>query len=432
MVGKQYILPALLVVSLVLVACGSTPATDAVSTEAATEAAAAESNAESVGLPGELEGMTWAEIVAAAGGQEVAWWMWGGSETTNRWVNGWLAEQLKAKYNITLKQVPVGGPTEFINQVLGEKEAGQNTGGAVDLMWVNGENFRTMKEAGLLYGPWSELVPSGGYYDWSDPVIAYDFGSPVAGYEIPWGSAQVVLDYNTARTPTPPQDMAALVQWIKDNPGRFAYPAPPDFTGSVWVRHMCYYAAGGYEQFLGDFDPARFDAELPACWDLLNELEPYLWREGQTYPESRPAMVDLFANGEIDFAMGYDPGDAQTNINEGIYPETVRTFVPEEGTIANTNYIAIAYNAGHLAAAVVTANFLASPESQLNRAETLNTFAPLRAETLAPEDLARLTGIDRGPATLPDDVLTAHRLPELQATWLTAIEAGWKENVLQK
>lgn len=437
------VLGLLMIIALVLGAC--VPVTP-VATEAPKEAAPTEAPAEAteapaeamaeekeaLGLPAPLEGMTWDEIVAAADGQEVNWWMWGGSDVINAWVNGWLAEQLKERYNITMNQVPVAGPTEFINQVLGEKEAGVDEGGAVDIMWINGENFRTMKEADLLYGPWSEQVPFGQYYNWDNPAIAFDFGYPVEGYEIPWGGAQVVIEYDTAKVSEPPENMAALIQWIKDNPGLFTYPAPPDFTGSVWVRMMCYHAAGGHEQFLGDFDQALFDEKFPACWDLLNEIEPYLWREGQTYPDTSQAHLDLFANGEVYFRMTYGIGDAQTRIDSGTYPETVRTFVLEDGTIANTNYIAVAYNAANLPAALVTANFLASPEAQIQRMKDLNATPPLWVDALPPEYQQEMAALERGPAILPPDVLDAHKLPELQSSWLVAIEEAWEENVLQK
>ncbi|MBS1254048.1 MAG: Protein YnjB [Anaerolineales bacterium] len=289
-----------------------------------------------------------------------------------------------------------------------------------------------MKEADLLYGPWSEAAPSGQYYNWDNSAISFDFGYPVEGYEIPWGAAQVVVEYDTARVPEPPKDMAALVQWIKDNPGLFTYPAPPDFTGSVWVRMMCYHATGGYEQFLGEFDQDVFDKEMPACWDLLNEIEPYLWREGQTYPDSSQAHLDLFANGEVYFRMTYGIGDAQTRINSGVYPETVRTFVLDDGTIGNTNYIATAYNAANLPAAVVTANFLASPEAQIQRMEALNATPPLWVDQLSAESQAALAAVERGPAMLSPGILDAHKLPELQSDWLIAIENGWEENVLKK
>ncbi len=438
MTGKLSVLLALLVIAAMLVtACAPPPAP--VAQPAAEEAAPAEEapvaeepTGEPLGLSGALEGLTWDEIVAAADGQDVNWWMWGGSDTINGWVNGWLADQLKEKYNITMKQVPVAGPTEFINQVLGEKEAGVDEGGAVDIMWINGENFRTMKEAGLLYGPWAETVPSGQFYNWDNPSISFDFGFPVEGYEIPWGGAQVVIEYDTARVPEPPKDMAALIQWAKDNPGLFTYPAPPDFTGSVWVRMMCYYATGGHEQFLGNFDQALFDEKMPACWDLLNEIEPYLWREGQTYPDSSQAHLDMFANGEVYFRMTYGIGDAQTRIDSGVYPETVRTYVLDDGTIANTNYIATAYNAGNLAAAMVTASFLASPEAQIQRMSDLHATPPLYVDKLSDEQKAAMAAVERGPAILDPAVLDAHKLPELQSNWLVAIENGWQENVLQK
>lgn len=427
----------LVIVILVLGACAAPAAppqapAEEEPAEAPTEQEMPAGEEEALGLPGPLAGMTWDEIVAAADGQEVNWWMWGGSDVINAWVNGWLAEQLKDRYNISMNQVPVAGPTEFINQALGEKQAGVDEDGAVDIMWINGENFRTMKEADLLYGPWSESVPSGQYYNWDDASIAFDFGYPVDGYEIPWGGAQVVIEYDTARVPEPPQDMAALVQWIKDNPGLFTYPAPPDFTGSVWVRMMCYYATGGYEQFLGEFDQEVFDAEMPACWDLLNEIEPYLWREGQTYPDSSQAHLDLFANGEVYFRMTYGIGDAQTRIDSGVYPETVRTFVLDDGTIGNTNYIAAAYNAANLPAAIVTANFLASPEAQIQRMKELNATPPLWGEQLSAEQQADLASVERGPAMLPPEILEAHKLPELQSDWLIAIEEGWEENVLKQ
>ncbi len=249
---------------------------------------------------------------------------------------------------------------------------------------------------------------------------------------MPWGAAQVVLEYDTARVTNPPTTMAGLIDWIKAHPGRFAYPAPPDFTGSVWVRMMCYYATGGYQQFLGDFNQAVFDAKFPACWKLLNDIEPSLWRQGQTYPDTLAKNRDLFTNGEIDFNMTYGQGDAENYINQGLYPKTVKTYVLDDGTIANTNYVAVAYNASHLAAALVAANFLASPEVQLQYTKDQNWFAPLDFSKLTPDMQAAFKAVDRGAATVPDDVLAKHKLPELQAAWLTAIEAGWKANVLQK
>ena len=383
-------------------------------------------------LPGELDGKTWSEIVSLADGQTVNWWMWGGSDVINEWVNGWVKGELASRYNITLNQVPVAGPTEFINQVLGEKQAGNDADGSVDLMWINGENFRTMREADLLYGPWAEFVPTSRYINWDDKSIAMDFGYPVEGYELPYGSAQFVMGYNSEKVPEPPASIADLVAWIKANPGKFTYPAPPDFTGSVFVRHMCYYATGDYTALLGDFDAALFAERFPACWDLLNEIEPYLWREGKTYPETVSTLQDLFANSEVYFEMSYDVGGVQSRIDSGKYPETANTFVFDEGTIANTNYIAVAYNSPHKAAAIVTANFLCGLAAQKNAAEHHNWTTPLDLSLAPAEWQQAFADVPRGATMLLPDVLATHRLPELQSPWLIAIEEGWTTHVLQQ
>jgi len=425
------LLSPMVVVALILGACAApTPPPTAPPTEAPT--AAPTEAKEVLGLPGDLAGMSWDEIVAAADGQTVNYWMWGGSDLINAWVNGWLKDQLKERYNITLNQVPVAEATQFVNQVLGEKQAGKDKEGAVDMMWINGENFRTMKEAGLLYGPWADKVPSSQYVNWDDPSVAFDFGYPVEGYELPYWKAQVVVGYDTAKISQPPKTMGELIEWIKANPGKFTYPAPPDFTGSVWVRMMCYHATGGYEQFLGEFDQALFDEKFPACWELLNEIEPYLWRKGETYPETNTALYELFAQGEVWFEMSYGPGHVQSFIDAGKYPDTARTFVFDEGTIANTNYTAIAYNSPHKAAAVVAANFMLSPEAQYSALDTMSQLPSLDTKLLPQEWREKFESFEFGPAVLPLDVLAAHRLPELQSPWLVAIEKAWRAEVLEK
>jgi len=428
---KLLVLLGLLMIVVVVVS-GCAPPAPAPTEVPPLPAAAPAAEKEGLGLPGDLAGMTWDDIVAAADGQTVNYWMWGGSDVINAWVNGWLKDQLKEKYNINLNQVPVAGPTEFINQVLGEKQAGKDTDGAVDIMWINGENFRTMKEADLLYGPWAEQVPVSEYVNWDDPSVAYDFGYPVEGYELPYWKAQMVIGYDSAKVPEPPTTMEALLQWVRDNPGKFTYPAPPDFTGSVWVRHMCYYATGGYEQFLDDFDQALFDEKFPACWELLSEIEPYLWRKGETYPETNAALYQLFAQGEVWFDQSYGVGDVQASIDRGHYPETARTFVLDEGTIANTNYTAIAYNSPHKAAAVVAANFMASPEAQYEAQTAGHGLLSLDPERLPEEWREKFATYPYGPAVLPSDVLAAHRLPELQSGWLIAIEDAWRKYVLEQ
>ncbi|MFW6242038.1 MAG: ABC transporter substrate-binding protein [Thermodesulfobacteriota bacterium] len=383
--------------------------------------------------PAAAEPADWAATVEAARGQTVDWFMYGGFPAANAYVNGFVAPALKEKYGVTLRQVPVRDIAEVMSRLLVERQAGKTEGGEADLMWINGENFRTAKGNGLLFGPYADRLPNIRYVDLAKPSVKNDFGEPVEGMESPWGGAQVVFIHDTARTPEPPKTMGDFIRWIKDHPGRFTYPAPPDFTGSVFVRHVFYHVAGDVVGWQGDFDEEKFAAAAEQTYAALRELKPFLWREGQTYPESPVRLSQLFADGEIDFSFSYHPAEASKRIQDGLYPETVRTFVFEEGTIANTHFVAIPFNAGDPEGAMVAANFLLSPEAQLENADSRvwGDLPAIDAGRLEPEWQAKFQAPPRGEATLPDAVLQAHRLPEPPSEILIRLEQGWQEKVLK-
>lgn len=377
---------------------------------------------------------TWDEVLAAADGTVVNWFMWGGSDTINSIVDAEVGGPLRERYNVTLNRVPVENTADAVNKVLNEKAAGKESGGSIDLIWINGQNFRTLKEASLLYGPFVALLPNGQYVNWDDPAVAYDFGVAVEGYESPWATFQWVMEYNSATVgDNPPRTFEELRDWVKEHPGRFTYPAPPNHVGSAFVRQLFYWAAGGPEPFLAEFDQATYDEVAPQVWAYLNEIRPYLWRNGETYPELA-AMADLLANGEVDFAMEYDASRASTYIAQGRYPETVRTYVFETGTLANVSYVAIPYNASNPAAALVLANHLLAPEYQIGLTDPngLGWMMAIDPTRLDAEQQAVLAQLPRGVATLPTDVLSRHALPEARASWIAPIDAGWEEQVLKR
>ena len=221
-----------------------------------------------------------------------------------------------------------------------------------------------------------------------------------------------------------------LIEWIKANPGMFTYPAPPDFTGSAFVRHVFYYAAGGAENLLGPFNQAKYDAAASKAWKMLNDLEPYLWREGKTYPANPAALTQLFANTEIAIYFNYNPANIATEVTNGVFPETVRTYRMNDGNIGNTNYTIIPYNSPNKAAALVLQNVLLSGEAQLEKAkpEVWGTNPGIEMDRAGAGILAAYNAIEKHPAAIPMDN-TDGALPELQSGWIKAIEKGWIENV---
>ena len=370
-----------------------------------------------------------AHIEEKARGSQVRWYMFGGWAHVNTWVDAYVAGEMKTRYNIDLVRVPMDAGV-FVNKLLNEKAAGKKTGN-IDLLWINGENFKNSKEAGLLFGPFAQQLPN--VQQVVDPdSVAFDFGYPVDGYEAPFGRAQFVFEYDTAQFGKPPKTVAALKEWIRANPGRFTYPQPPDFTGSAFIRQIFYAVTGGHEQYLSGWDPDLFARNAPLLWDWFNAIEPFLWQKGRTYPKDSAFLDTLFSRGEVAFGMSYHPAHAQNKILEGSYPKTVRTFVMEDGSIYNTHFTAIPFNSPNKAGAMVLANFLISVDAQLSkyRPDNWGDFSALDPNRLSPTDQKRFHAVDLGPATLGSDQLNPVAVPEIPSAYLEALEQGWKDHVL--
>lgn len=377
-----------------------------------------------------LMNKSWDQIVETAKGGEVNWFLWGGADHINQYVTEYVGGVLKDQYDITLNRVPLTDTAAAVNTVLSEKESGVNDKGTVDMIWINGENFKTMKQGDMAWCGYLDKLPNNKLVNWNNQAIANDFGVPVDGCESPWNRAHSVFAYDTATMAKPPMSIGELIKWIKANPGMFTYPAPPDFTGSAFVRHVFYYAAGGAENLLGPFDQAKYDAAASKAWKILNDLEPFLWREGKTYPANPSALTQLFANTEIAIYFNYNPANIAKEVTNGVFPETVRTYRMDDGNIGNTNYTIIPYNSPNKAAALVLQNVLLSGEAQLEKAkpEVWGTNPGIEMDRTASAILAAFNAIEKHPAAIPMDN-TDGALPELQGGWIKAIEKGWIENV---
>ncbi|GAB6098201.1 ABC transporter substrate-binding protein [Halanaerocella petrolearia] len=371
----------------------------------------------------------WNKIVKSAQGMEVNFYMWGGNRTINHWVDTYVVSQLKEEYNIELNRVPMG-PDDYLNKLLGEKQIGKEEG-SIDLLWINGENFKTAKENDLLFGPFVDELPNyHKYIDKRSDKNTTDFGFSTKGYEAPYSRAQFVFVYDQAKITNPPTSFDKLVSWIKEHPGKFTYPAPPDFTGSAFVRHVIYRLTGGYKQYY-DMSKEEFRANIQPALEFLAELEPYLWRKGSTYPATIAQLDNMFADGEIWMSMGYDPSKATSKIAKGNYPDSARTFVLEKGTISNTNFLAIPFNAPNKAGALVTANFLESFSAQVSKYKPTNWGAlpVFDYDKLSSEEKKKLDNVDTGVATLSQETLDAHSVPEIPAHLVPIIEEEWQKVV---
>lgn len=376
---------------------------------------------------------TWEEIVESARGQSVFWYMWGGSEAINRYVTEYIGTRLREEYEVTLNLVPIADTADAVNKIISDSQAG-NEEGSVDLVWINGENFRTLQSAQLLFGPFADLLPNRMFLPPQSDATRYDFGYPIDEYESPYGAAQFVIIYDSEKTPNPPRSLAELLRWVRSNPGKFTYPRPPEFIGSAFVRHLFYLFASDREALLQPFDDYEYQRIASRVWDELNGIESSLWRGGETYPESQAQLEQLFANSEVWFDLSYTPSKGGTLVESGQYPESTRSYVFDEGTLSNYHYVAIPYNAQHKAGAMVLANLLLDPRAQLEKAkpEVWGDSTVLSIDLL-PADVAReFRALNTHPSATSVDELQKGKLAEPESPWLEAIERDWDENVLKK
>ncbi|TCP38730.1 ABC transporter substrate-binding protein [Rhodovulum marinum] len=368
----------------------------------------------------------WPAVLQEARGQTVYWNAWGGATATNDFIR-WAGQEAANRYGVQVEHVKLSDTADAVSRVLAEKTAGRDEGGAIDLIWINGANFAAMKAAGLLFGPWAEDLPNWAFVDVEGkPAVTADFTVPTEGLEAPWAMAQVVFYHDTARLPDPPRTMPALLDWAAANPGRFTYPQPPDFLGTTFLKQALYGMVQDPSVLQQPAETVDYAAVTAPLWEFLDDLTPHLWRQGRAYPQTGPRQLQLMADGEIDLAISFSPGEASTAIANGQLPDTVRTYVLDGGTIGNASFVAIPYNASAKAGAMVLANFLLSPEAQARAQDpaVLGYGTVLAMEKLSPEDRARFEALDLGIATLSPEAL-GPVLPEPHPSWMTRIEADW-------
>ena len=369
---------------------------------------------------------SWSEIEREARGQTVYFYAWGGSPAINQYIDRW-AQIASERQQINVEHVKVDDISMVIQGIQTAKRVGASDQGSVDLLWINGENFARMKRDGLLGEPFVAGLPSAEHINLDDPTIATDFSVPTDGLEAPWGRAQLVLMHDQARRPNPPRSMQALLQYVQTNPGRITYPEPPNFHGTTFLKQVLLETTP-YPQWLSEpYATERFQAATEPMWALLDAFHPHLWRSGREFPDSAEAMMDLFADGLLDMALSFNPNDASQRILDGRFPPTVRTYIHEPGTIGNTHFLAIPFNASARAGAQVWINLLLSVEAQADKASPSVWGDPTVIDVgrLQGADQERFEALELGPATLTGAELGTP-LAEPHASWVEPLEAAWK------
>ena len=377
-------------------------------------------------LPARARAADWDGIAARARGQAVAFNAWAGDERTNAFI-AWAAERVQALHGITLRHVRLRDTGEAVARIVAERAAGRETGGAVDLVWINGPNFLALKQQGFLMR-FAEGLPNFALVDTAGkPATVVDFTVPVEGLAAPWRMAQIVFIHDSARLPAPPRTMRAMAEWAGANRGRLAHPTARNFLGATFLKQALHELAPDAAVLQQPASDAGFMAATAPLWTWYDALRPSLWRGGRQFPENGPATRNLLNDGEIDLMVSFNPAEAATGIAAGLLLGSARAYVLDGGTIGNASFVAIPTNASAPEGAQVVADFLLSPEAQARGQDVAGMGSPtvLDLARLQPADRARFDALPHGAGTLTAAEL-GRPLPEPHPSWMTRITAEWE------
>jgi putative thiamine transport system substrate-binding protein len=366
---------------------------------------------------------TWARTLRAAQGQTVYFNAWAGSERINAYLQ-WAAAEVQRQFGVKLEHVKIADTAEAVKRVRAEKAAGR-ADGSVDMVWINGENFLAMKREGLLHGPFAESLPSFAAVDvLGKPTTRIDFSEPVDGMEAAWGMAQLTFFVESSKVPTAPANITELLDWAKKNPGRFTYPKPPQFHGTTFVKQVLVDLSKDRAVLYKPYSAEALERQLPPLWAYLDQLHPLLWRAGKQFPPSTTVMRQMVADGELFMGLSFNPNEVANQIVSKALPTTTQTFQFSGGTLGNTHFLAIPFNARAKDAAMVVINFLQSPAAQARKADIRHWGDPtvLAVERLPAElrasfaEVANVPGAVRQPQAV---------IPEPHGSWVDPIEKEW-------
>lgn len=358
--------------------------------------------------------------------KEVTLYMWGGDAKVNSYVQDIAGNYIKEKEGIDLKSVPVVDIKDVVNKLIVEKQAGKDKG-SVDILWINGENFNELKKADLLEK--GILAKMENRKSVKESATLKDFGVDIDGDEVPWGEAQFNFIYDGNRGDVPFDGWESLREYVKENPDRFTYPAVSDFTGSAFVRNIVIDMLG-YENIMKMSDE-EFKANLQVVWDYLNEIKPYLWRKGETYPESVGKLDLLYSTGEIEVTMGYTVNKVNSKIEAGDFSKTSKSFLLKRGTLFNNHYLAIAKSSQNKEEALKVIDAMISAQLQYEKQLPKNwgDFTILDIEKLSEKDREGFVKLIENPNVPSLKELQEKRVLELSPAKLLIIEREWKEKV---
>ncbi|NGZ76891.1 extracellular solute-binding protein [Saccharibacillus alkalitolerans] len=296
-----------------------------------------------------------------------------------------MFEKEHPEIDVKLVYIPSGtGAEPTYDRIVAAKKAGKGSGD-IDLY----EDSIAYVSQGAKEGTWEQL--SGDDIPNLSKVNS-DTMKDVDNYAVPYRSSAVVLAYDSSKVTSPPTTLDELIDWIKANPGQFAYNDPSTGgSGSSFVQTIVYKDLP--EEDIHNSDPAIME-KWAAGFDTLKEIGPSVYGEG-IYPKKNQGTLDLLMNGEVSIIPAWSDMVLQ-QLNEGLLPDTIKMQQITPGFNGGPTYLMVNAESDKKEAINTFIDYVLSPEAQAVVVDKMNGFPGIELSNMSQEMQDKFAGVSEG------------------------------------
>jgi ABC-type uncharacterized transport system YnjBCD substrate-binding protein len=191
--------------------------------------------------------------------------------------------------------------------------------------------------------------------DYQEPAAAMQELAQGHGVAVVYYPSGPLLEYNPDVVTDPPTSPQELLDWARENPGRFQY-AQPKNSGPGRTLLM------GLPYLLGDSDPTDPENGWDETWAYLDELGQYI----EYYPAGTTPTMENLASGAVDMIATTTGWDINPRVL-GTVPNTMEVAMMQPMTwVTDAQYAVIpdGVSPDELSAALNLIEWMLQPDQQ--------------------------------------------------------------------
>ncbi|MBC2581499.1 extracellular solute-binding protein [Clostridium sp. DJ247] len=203
----------------------------------------------------------------------------------------------------------------------------------------------------------------------------------------------VVLAYNSDKIKDVPKTDKELYDWIKKNPGRFAYNDPSTGGSGASFVISSIYNSLPEEAILSNDE--KWTQQWNTGINLLKELHPYMYKaSGKVqYPSKNQGTLDLLANGQVDMIPAW--ADMTLNqLDKGTLPKSTKITQITPSLNGGVQALVIPSKSKNQEAAAKFLNFVDSVDGQKIFVESQKAIPVIDSSKLPKETVTMLAGLE--------------------------------------